>query len=385
MTSVWGSTFFMSVDAPSLRVEHLSNNLGIIGACLADLHEIFATSGDPKSREASLSRLGSLPIVDLPGVLVNEGHWECAFLVYGLLTNAHLTLSRLKSGDPALAKNEWVLPRALAVPLKACGDHLERVPCLSYTSLVLYNWEVIGRDEGDGVSPVHTFSGTDDEDWFYRVHLRVESLLDPAWVAIAGFMKRLQDPQTVKEAYVHALNDVAQAVENASGVLPSMVTGCNPAVFNTFRQWLSGSAGHTVVFEGCQGFRCVLPGASGAQSAFLQAVDAFLGVKHTHDIFGHSHNAKEHVEFLMDITRGSALPNVLELQKYPDVVVAYNRCVAATCSFRRAHLRMARGFIQVGAPTPTTDFTDRGTGGSNFVNYLSLRFMATVRRTMCAV
>ena len=332
----------MPVDAPSLRVEHLSNNLAIIGACLADLHQIFATSGDPKSREASLSLLGSLPIVDLPGVLVNDGHWECAFLMYGLLTNACLTLSRLKSGDPALAKNECVLPRVLAVPLKACGDHLERVPCLSYTSLVLYNWE-------------------------------------------AGFMKRLEDPQTMKEAYVHALNDVAQAVENASGVLPSMVTGCNPAVFNTFRQWLSGSAGHTVVFEGCQGFRCVLPGASGAQSAFLQAVDAFLGVKHTHDIFGHSHNAKEHVEFLMDITRGSALPNVLELQKYPDVVVAYNRCVAATCSFRRAHLRMARGFIQVGAPKPATDFTDRGTGGSDFVNYLSHRLMGTVRTVCVAV
>ena len=353
--------------------------------------------------------IATLPEVDLPNLLAAcatpleaEMLAEWAALVYAFLGYAYLR------GDAVLT-----LPRTIAVPWHAAAAAVGRAPTLDYVATVLAN-----------PAGIATFTGLEDERFFYEHHVRIERAAAPAVGALArasSMRWRLSPTELTR-----ALEGVAIGVKAMAELLPEMAVGCGPEVFHgVIRDCLAGIGGR-VEFEGVRDvdgapYRRTLTGASGAQSAVMPCVDAFLGIGHAgrHELQEWSGDALAHLppphRALLLRLRARAPGSTAVVQRTIDRLgsgggsgggwpvgaatakasaeqaealrAAHGACIEALGAFRKAHMALVRSYIiqpdkaaRPGSPTTIVSTPPLlGTGGSELSGFLSGRLLDTVR------
>ena len=191
-----------------------------------------------------------------------------------------------------------VLPACLAVPLKALAVATGRKPIWDYAGCVLTNWQLHEQSRGvtlENIRIVRTFTRLPAEEWFFKIHVAIESQGAAAIGAILAIHKLAQSnagesevEETVEfrtvDKVVAGLERVRDSLESMNGVLARMGEHCRDhEFFNIVRPWLSGWPDSGVVYataESCDVAPEHLSGGSGAQSSLMPCLDLFLGVAH---------------------------------------------------------------------------------------------------------
>ncbi|KAL2158159.1 hypothetical protein VTH06DRAFT_4727 [Thermothelomyces fergusii] len=207
--------------------------------------------------------------------LSTEPEWRRACVILGFLAHAYIW------GGATAAE---VLPPQLAVPFLAATAHFGLPPVATFASLNLWNFEVAspGRDgDGDGDGPdltdldalraQHTFTGTEDESWFYVISVAMEAegaRLIPVLLRALHALSAAPSPDTALTTSTttsttptaaaaaavasQALRETAACVERLGRLLERMDERCRPD----------------------------LRGGSNGQSSLVQFLDLALGVDH---------------------------------------------------------------------------------------------------------
>ncbi|KZL66452.1 indoleamine -dioxygenase [Colletotrichum incanum] len=224
------------------------------------------------------TRINELPTLGTKG-LHGKAEWRRAYVILCFLAHGYIWASN----PPA-----EVLPPTITLPLLAISDFLEVPPVATYAALTLWNCRSSKTDKVqlEGLTVEHTFTGTDDEAWFYLVSVAMEAqggrIISVATSALSHMLER---DYTAAMALLHSL---AAEIDNLGNILGRLHENCNPDVFfHKIRPFLQGgqeSAGFSNgIFydEGSgKGSWRQLKGGSNGQSSLFHFLDIVLGVQH---------------------------------------------------------------------------------------------------------
>lgn len=302
----------------------------------------------------AIEQLPPWPEAPLPSPAVQER----AFLLLCLLGQAYLH---------ADAATPTVLPARLARPWQLLADQLGRLPVVNHASLVLQNW---GQpDPGlpftpENLAPRFTFTGADDESWFYLVTLMVEYRGAAAVYHAAGAVLTAQTRQY--DTALQHLKALPAALTRTQAELQRMYERCDPHFFyHRLRPWIGGVNG--VRYAGCMPAEPrSYAGGSAAQSALLQSLDAALGVSHQTQFLQamRAYMPPQQRAFIATLT---SLAEEVEWTASP-LQAAHRAAAEALQDLRQAHLNLVAHYII--QPAKQSGASTQGTGGTDALRFL---------------
>ncbi|KAJ9134154.1 Indoleamine-dioxygenase pyrrole-dioxygenase [Pleurostoma richardsiae] len=307
--------------------------------------------------------------------LVLEEEWRRAYVILAFLSHAYIW------GGERPAE---VLPPSISVPFLKASEHLELPPVATYAALNLWNFTSSSPDftDLDSLRSLNTFTGTQDESWFYCVSVAMEAQ------AASIIPVMVQALETVRirgfSAITYALDELSRCICQIGGLLDRMSEKCDPNVFfHHIRPYLTGSKNMSAaglprgVFydegDGKGSWR-QLRGGSNGQSSLIQFFDIVLGVEHTSA--GNSRPEKDakqdkgrqpetsfheevrgympgpHRRFLERVARMGSIRN-LALQPAADTPEeqqlhdAYTNATKTLAEFRNKHLQIVTRYIVI--------------------------------------
>lgn len=294
--------------------------------------------------------------------LKTEEHWRRAYMVLTFLSQAYLRVE----GDAHLPQ---VLPSTLAIPWCAAAKHLGLPTVVTYSGLVLFNFQLkdpVGIFEESDIKILHTFTGTKDEEWFYKSFLLVEIAFIPGINAIVEALAAMCNGDDQK--LTNCLELLSSSVKGTTMALKRLGQECTPEVF--FRQMRPFYAGtrkedgfkNGLLFEGVTEEQKGYAGTSAAQSSVLSTFDIFLGVEHKDSFFEEQQQYRPplHRLFLEDLAQQPSLRHHVMSSGNTKLVASYNRCITELSEFRTQHLILVTRFII----NPSHQYTRKHRGAS---------------------
>ncbi|KAL3419501.1 indoleamine 2,3-dioxygenase [Phlyctema vagabunda] len=305
----------------------------------------------------------SLPVLTT-SKLEGEREWQRAYMLLSFMAHAYIW-----GGDQPSER----LPAQVSVPFLDVANHFDLPTTATYAALNLWNFtssSPTGELSLDDLSTLHTFTGTEDESWFYLVSVAIEA----RGAEVIRVMLQAMDAVRADESATVAasLLTFGTCVEEISVLLERMYEKCSPHVFyHQIRPFLAGSKNMAVaglpngVFyeEGDgKGQWRQYSGGSNAQSSLIQFFDIVLGVEHTptknSKVAAVGPKAKH--GFLQEMRRYmpgyhskflSHMESIANIRPYalnntsPEVTAAYNMAVARLSSFRDVHIQIVTRYI----------------------------------------
>ena len=308
--------------------------------------------------------------------LRSEEEWRRAYVVLTFLSQGYIWAEG-ETGIPS------TIPKLLAVPWLKASEHVGIPPVVTYGATVLYNWGL--RDPcrpmtADNLYIHDTFTGTEDESWFYVVPILVELAAVSGIHAIVQAFTNMIDHNL--EALTHNLEDIRTSVQQMELALKRMYEHCDPKTFYLkIRPFQAGSKGleafpKGLVYEGVSHRPVTLSGASAAQSSAIPTFDIFLGAKHSGKEAGFLEEMRKHMppphrRFLEELDRQPSVREFARQSGDAEVIMAYNRAVDAFADFRGEHVILAARYIVMQKSLSVNASLDaKGTGGTDFMQFL---------------
>jgi len=203
-----------------------------------------------------------------------------------------------------------VLPPSVSIPLLQVSDALGLPPVATFASLNLWNFTTTNESfdftDVDSLQAQHTFTGTQDESWFYMVSVAIEAqgaYIIPILLQGLDSLQQLypinshspeispEEQSHVLAAATNALNDLTACIAKLGKLLERMYHKCDPNVFyHRIRPFLAGSKNMAaaglprgVFYDqgNGRGEWQQLRGGSNGQSSLIQFLDIALGVEHS--------------------------------------------------------------------------------------------------------
>lgn len=216
----------------------------------------------------------------------------------------------------------------------AAAARLGVPPCPTLAGGNLWNYKLLENPGAsilnpDSLEAQFTFTGADDESWFYVVLVAIEARGGPIIsLALEAFGLVSTDRSLELAA---CLYEMAAQIHGLGEMLPRMYERNDPHFFyNRIRPFLSGSKGvaqlpNGLFYEDGAGggeFHQYI-GPSAAQSSLLQFIDLALGV--THAPTGTKAGIDSHLECksALEEDQGEELLQVRPVPKHPPLVVTW--------------------------------------------------------------
>ncbi|GMM38652.1 dioxygenase [Saccharomycopsis crataegensis] len=317
--------------------------------------------------------------------LANEGEVRRAYVVLSFLTHAYVW-----SFDCQPVSS---LPPQLSTPYTDVASQLGLPPVATYAALVLWNFKPALKSPGqtytdvskltiDNFSTVNTFTGSIDEMWFYLISVQFE--IEGAKCLDVGMKAATAAAQNRPEDLTTHLRSLAELLDNLGSVLLSMEDMCDPHVFYfRIRPFLAGwknmrefgLPSDGIIYG--TGEPQTYSGGSNAQSSLIQYFDTLLGVVHhptgvrpgnhgtgssstltgaKSSLNNKENNFMEQMKFYMPEKHRTFLDALSEesvIREYvngcrserPELVLAYDACLAMLKSFRDKHIQIVTRYI----------------------------------------
>ncbi|PNS19199.1 Indoleamine 2,3-dioxygenase [Sphaceloma murrayae] len=306
--------------------------------------------------------LDDLPVLRTSD-LSAESEWQRAYLILTMLAQGYIWQGPQPSER---------LPPAIAIPLLAVARHIQVLPVATYAALNLWNWTTLGSNVNitnpDNLQALHTFTGTDDESWFYIISDAMEARAGPVLQSMLAAMQAVERDDLL--FVLGSLASLEKSLLEIGKLLERMYERCDPHVFYyQIRPFLAGSknmaaAGlpHGVFFDEGDGrgkWRTYRGGSNG-QSSLIQFFDAVLGVQHERTEDFHEEMRRympgPHARFLDDVTEAANIRDYVA-SKPGSVALnaAYNDAVTALTLFREKHMQLVSRYIIVPSRIPPKD------------------------------
>ncbi|TPX16829.1 uncharacterized protein E0L32_003391 [Thyridium curvatum] len=314
-----------------------------------------------------------LPVLSVDN-LRSEEDWRRAYVILTFLTHGYIW------GGQKAAE---ILPPAITVPLLKISSHLELPPVATYAGLALWNFASPSSsfEDVESLKALLTFTGTEDESWFYMVSVAMEC----QGAQVISKMLRALEALRVRDldSVSAALEWLPERFRTIGDMLDRMHERCDPMVFyHDIRPFLAGTKNMSAaglprgVFfdEGDgKGKWTELRGGSNGQSSLIQFFDEVLGVEHKPATRQSPTGKKEEVSYHEEV-RGympgphrrflEHLPRLGSIRNYVAQIadregndgeaispeearlrVAYKGATAALTEFRNRHLNLVARFI----------------------------------------
>jgi indoleamine 2,3-dioxygenase len=282
-----------------------------------------------------------------------------------------------------------ILPPQITIPLLQVSDHLDLPPVATYASTCLWNFRSAGANltHLESLKALHTFTGTEDESWFYTVSVAMEAqgaYIIPIMLRALKAAKR-RDYSTVTDA----LEELSACIERIHVLLGRMYERCDPMVFYyRIRPFLAGSKNMAaaglprgVLYDRGDGKGSwqQLRGGSNGQSSLIQFLDIVLGVEHKDDKSSSPADKKasgekepgfheevraympaEHRQFLEDLSQIGSVRDLVSLLADDDLAqrklrTAFQTATEALTQFRNKHLEIVTRYIIIPSRRPPPD------------------------------
>lgn len=306
-----------------------------------------------------------LPIPSLEALnSLNRQELMLAWVRYSFIQSAYVHSQAATPSSPV------VICRNVALPVFTISKILEIPPILQYFAYTLYNWkrkDLNGLIAVDNLKLIQTFSRDADQSWFNLIHVDIESKAGPA---INLLSKAVMGTVVLETALV----GIASALEEMITVMKRMPEGTSPDTYYKIRRWIMFF--ENVIYEGVKAYGGkprAERGQTGAQTSVFQAIEAGLQTplldKNTLEIHlmdMRRHMLKGHREFIEFLERTSTLRTIV-VNSSSDTIGLYDQCVERILEFLSIHLGYAFFYIQ------RKTSNSKGTGGTDFMNYLSER------------
>ena len=303
-----------------------------------------------------------LPVLEFSDkTLDGTDQWRRALVVVGFLFQGYMW----QDGPTGLPDK---MPSILSVPMLSVTKKFG-VPLVGvYAGTSLYNWRLEDAAKPlsqENMRAVVTYTGKEDESWFYANTLQVEIAAAPALVA----MRKGVAAQTDKndEELAACLSNIAKAVKNMEVALKRVNEGCKPSVFFTgFLPFFSGSISlpNGMLYEGLDAKPRKTHSFTAAQSSSAKALDFYLGVQHNAQNLEFldamiDYMPQKHREFLHFLSKQPSLRQYIVNGRNDKLIKCYNAAVEAFVSFRSYHVIVVTRYVinQIAqmAPPPASD------------------------------
>jgi indoleamine 2,3-dioxygenase len=332
-----------------------------------------------------------LPVLSVDH-LTTIAEWRRAYLILAFLAHGYVW-----GGDTP----SEILPPPVSVPLLQVSRHLDLPPVATYAALNLWNFTSSSSDltSPNTLRALHTFTGTEDESWFYIISVAMEAqgaTIMPLMLGVLEATSR-NDYLTITTA----LDDLSSCIRQLKSLLGRMHEKCNPQVFfHRIRPFLAGSknmaaAGlsNGVYYDGGDGRGewKQLRGGSNGQSSLIQFLDVVLGVEHVAsgnsspepDSGGKELSFHEEVRGYMPGPHRRFLERVASMGSIRDLVAqlgnspeeeclreAFQAATRTLADFRNKHLEIVARYITI----PARQQAAGATGKVNLASTLSGKY-----------
>ena len=292
--------------------------------------------------------------------LTNIAEWRSALVLLSGIFQGYMW----QEGEKGVPDK---MPSVLCVPFHTICEKIG-VPLVgTYASTVLYNWSLRDREKAmttENLQAIVNHTGTDDESWFFMVHVAIEVKAVPAIEAIWNGLSAMEEKS--KQRLIQSLKIIESALNEMEHVLETMDANCDPKTFYVYiRPFLAGTKGldafpNGMIYEGVyEDMPQKYNGGSAAQSTPIRAVSLFLGVEHQDSDAEFVESMKmymprKHRNFLDHISKyPSARQYILE-NCDEDLLKQYNLTIEALTLFRKKHIEIVTRFIV----TPSNKYTE---------------------------
>ena len=307
--------------------------------------------------------------------LHNIEEWRAAVMVLSGLFQGFLW----QEGEAGVPSK---IPSNLAVPFVTVSRKIGLPPIGTYASTVLYNWRLRNPEQPmtvENVESIINLTGTEDESWFFTIHVMIELKAAPAIEGIWNGLQAMEDGDNT--VLGKSLADIEAALIEITRVLERMSEGCDPKTFYvSIRPYLAGTKGieavpNGILYEGVDEEPKQFHGGSGTESTSVRAIDCFLGVQH----FEHSRVFDElmaympakHGQFLQYVSEQSSLRKYIVDSNDSDLVKQFNATIEALVTFRNRHFVVVARFItNQREHSVFSSLEDTGTGGTKYIDFL---------------
>lgn len=341
--------------------------LGELPAAFADWERLSGNVPELLRDGALRQSVHNLRYIDPRSLSCRREHYR-AFMLCALLATAYVM------GEYPQAT---ILPRQLALPLQQAADMLALPPVLNYAALVLHNWSRIDTTVSldlDNLVTSRSLHGCADERWFFASMTAIEAAAGPAVAAMADMAWATAELDT--GAVEANLAVMAVGIADMTGVLVRLPELVDPkAFYHRTRPLLSGWP-EPVVYSGVSSRPRSWIGASGAQSALLQAFDTILGIRHSpeeqHTLRGfRRYMPAGHRRFLSELESGLSVRDFIDRTagSQDPLRDAYNDVIDKLTRFRKKHLEIAVCYVAKEAKKAGED-ARYGTSGTEYLKFL---------------
>ena len=266
------------------------------------------------------------------------------------------------------------LPEAIAVPWTEVAKKLGRPPILTHSSVIIQNWRRIdpeGPIATDNLATLHQFHGGIDESWFYLLTVEIEQIGAKAMVLTVEAL--LMAEKQEKEALKQLLKQLNTAIRAMTDCLKRMYKHCDPYIFyKRVRPFLASF--DAIDYRGtAKPSAKSFHGASAAQSALFQALDAALEIPHPQSQSNYfletmrAYMPPKHAAFVQMLAERSQIRSFCSSKR--GLKSVYNDCVMAVDAFRKEHLKIV-GLYVVAQAKKEIGPGALGTGGTNPIHFL---------------
>ncbi|CAI8010937.1 Indoleamine 2,3-dioxygenase 2 [Geodia barretti] len=308
--------------------------------------------------------------------LHSDEEWQRALVVLSMLFQGYMW----QDGEAGLPSK---MPALLSVPFHRVTEKIG-VPLVGvYTASALYNWHMLDPDKPMELDNIHanvTYTGTEDESWFYMVAVQVELEAVPALKAIWNGVSAKKEGDTA--ALVGHLAVIESAITTIHRTLRRMSERCNPKVFFVdIRPYFAGTKGLNVfpdgmIYEGVDSKPRKYYGSSAGQSSAIRAIDVFIGVEHTGPhaefiIAMEDYMPRKHRQFLRHVAEQPPLRQYVVESQNKDLIQQFNATVEAFVRYRSYHITVVtRYIVNQRAHSVNASLDMKGTGGTHFMKFL---------------
>lgn len=285
--------------------------------------------------------------------LHSEEEWRRAYVLLTFLSQSYIWAE----GEAGIVHT---LPKKLAVPWCAVSEHVTLKPVGTYASVVLYNYRLrdpSGGLNGDNLVAISNFTGTEDESWFYMVHVLVELAAVPGLNAIESVFQAMKSGEN--SVLVDQLQIIEKSIYSMREALREMYKKCKALVFYiNVRPFLAGTQGissfpNGLVYEGVDFEPRRYCGGSAAQTTSIPSFDALLGAKHPGPEDNpkfmekmREYQPKQHRDFLAAIDKQQpSLRDYITKSRNAELIKQYNRVLDALVEFRKSHINLINVFV----------------------------------------
>lgn len=266
-----------------------------------------------------------------------------------------------------------VLPKKLATPLVELAEKVGVMPIGSYASTTQFNvLPFTSNTSDDDIVIMGSATGLGDEVWFYKSGLIIERLSCEYIEGVLGVHEAFNAND--KNGAYNGLLKILNITKQFKPKLMRLREKCRVEQFyGVIRKYLAGWKNDCQFTNGVEyeGFgRMVLPGATAAQSPFIQLVDITLGIGHKGDFAQLMYECVPAGDRrVLDYFKATpSLHDIVHTLKDPACTEIYEKILQSLYEFRDEHLKIVAQYIL--KPASLSHASTTGTGGSDPQSFL---------------